>query len=76
DPWKGDDALHIAVALGFAREPGWLIPTLAGQIWLDTPPLFHWLASITGRAADLVGASFADGVRLTSALFTALWLLG
>ncbi len=76
DPWKGDDALHIAVALGFAREPGWLIPTLAGQIWLDTPPLFHWVASLTGRAAALIGASFADGVRLTSALFTALWLLG
>lgn len=76
DPWKGDDALHIAVALGFAREPGWLIPTLAGQIWLDTPPLFHWIASFTGRAATVVGASFADGVRLTSALFTGLWLLG
>lgn len=76
DPWKGDDALNIGVALGFAREGGWLIPQLAGQLWLDSPPLFHWLASLTGQAAGWVGISFADGARLASAFFLALWLLG
>lgn len=76
DPWKGDDALHIGVALGFAREAGWLLPHLAGEVWLDSPPLFHWLASLTGRAAELVGASFADGARLASAIFVALWMQG
>lgn len=76
DPWKGDDALHIGVALAFAREDGWLIPHLAGQIWLDGPPLFHWLAALTGRAALWMGASFADGTRVVSAFFVALWMLG
>jgi 4-amino-4-deoxy-L-arabinose transferase-like glycosyltransferase len=40
DPWKGDDALNIGIALAFARDGGWLVPRLAGQPWLDAPPCF------------------------------------
>ena len=76
DPGKGDDALHIGIALAFAREGDWLIPHLAGQVWLDQPPLFHWIATLTGQSAVWLGASFADGARLASALFVALWLWG
>ncbi|MBU0601565.1 MAG: hypothetical protein KKD25_04070 [Gammaproteobacteria bacterium] len=76
DPWKGDDALHIGVALAFARDGQWLLPRLAGELWLDSPPLFHWLAALTGQLASRVGADFADGARLASAVFAALWLWG
>lgn len=76
DPWKGDDALNIGIALAFARDGGWLVPRLAGQPWLDAPPLFHWVAALTGHAGSWLGASFADGARLASAFFVALWLWG
>lgn len=76
DPWKGDDALHIGIALGFAREGDWLLPRLAGQVWLDSPPLFHWVAALTGQVGIWLGASFADGARVASAFFVALWLWG
>lgn len=76
DPWKGDDALHIGVALAFAREGDWLLPRLAGQAWLDSPPLFHWVAALTGQAGNWLGLTFADGARLASAFFVALWFWG
>ncbi|WP_026224591.1 ArnT family glycosyltransferase [Methyloversatilis thermotolerans] len=76
DPWKGDDAEHIAVALGFARSGEWLIPRLAGQISLDGGPLYHWTAALAGMAGEWVGLTFADAARLASALFVSLWLLG
>ena len=49
---------------------------LAGQPWLDAPPLFHWVAALTGQVGTWLGASFADGARLANALFVALWLWG
>jgi 4-amino-4-deoxy-L-arabinose transferase-like glycosyltransferase len=76
DPWKGEDALHIGIALAFVREGDWLLPRLAGQAWLEGPPLYHWIAAIIGQIAAWTGASFADGARLASALFAALWLWG
>lgn len=76
DPWKGDDALHIGIALAFAREGDWLLPRLAGQVWLDSPPLFHWVAALTGQIGSWLGSSFADSARVASAFFAALWVWG
>lgn len=79
EPWKTPDAVNIAVAASLSSKntphttahtaAPWLAPTLAGETWLETPPLYHWLAATTG---DL----FSDwlpwhaAARLSSALFS------
>lgn len=47
DPWKPDDAIHLGVAFGMGNGQ-WLIPRIAGDPWLTTPPLYHWLAALCG----------------------------
>jgi 4-amino-4-deoxy-L-arabinose transferase-like glycosyltransferase len=58
------------------RSGDWLVPRLAGEPWLEDPPLYHWagllLAKLLGWALPLHGAA-----RLASALFVlaAAWLI-
>ncbi|MDR2001237.1 MAG: hypothetical protein LBP94_06885 [Zoogloeaceae bacterium] len=74
DPWKSEDTIGIAVAHDFYTGSDWLKPTLAGEAWTETAPLWHWTAAAT---ATLTGAflPFHDGARLASALFGGLFLL-
>jgi 4-amino-4-deoxy-L-arabinose transferase-like glycosyltransferase len=55
DPWKNDDAVHLGVAFGMAGGD-WLVPRIAGDPWLVTPPLYHWTAALCGKAAGLAFA--------------------
>ena len=64
--WRSDDAITLAVARGFDANH-WLIPRLAGEPWLGSPPLYHWLASILGHALSPLLA-WHSGARLASAL--------
>ena len=73
DPWKTDDALHLGVAFGMSGGD-WLVPRIAGDPWLVTPPLYHWVAAICGKALGWL-LPWHDGARLASALFGALMLL-
>ncbi len=72
DPWKTDDALHLGVAFGMAGGD-WLVPRIAGDPWLVTPPLYHWLAALCGK---LLGGllPWHDAARLASAVFGAAFL--
>lgn len=64
--WRSDDAITLAVAHEFdARH--WLIPRLAGEPWLGSPPLYHWLAAILGHALSSVLA-WHSAARLASAV--------
>lgn len=83
DPWKTADAVHLSIARGFAMPTansaaGLLIPHMAGNAWLETPPLYHWIAALIGNvAAALAGPDFwISGARSTSALFSLGGLLG
>jgi len=72
DPWKSDDALHLGVAWSMAGGD-WLVPRIAGDPWLVTPPLYHWLAAASGQ---LLGGllPWHDAARLASVLFGAGFL--
>ena len=37
DPWRSDDAIHLAIAHGFTTGD-WLVPRVAGEPWLAGPP--------------------------------------
>ncbi len=73
DPWKTDDAIHLAVAHGFANGGDWLVPRLAGEAWPDLEPLYHWTAAGAGLLSGSL-LPFHDGARLASVLFGALYL--
>ena len=72
DPWKPDDVLHLGVAFGMAGGD-WLVPRIAGDPWLVSPPLYHWLAALCGK---LLGGllPWHDAARLASVLFGAAFL--
>ncbi len=72
DPWKTDDILHLAVAFGMSGGD-WLVPRIAGDPWLITPPLYHWVAALSGK---LFGGllPWHDAARLASLVFGASFL--
>lgn len=73
DPWKSDDALHLGVAWGMSGGD-WLVPRIAGDPWLVTPPLYHWLAAVMGQALGWM-LPWHDAARLASVVFGTAFLL-
>ncbi len=74
DPWKHDDAYSFGLIYSMLQNGDWLVPTLAGEPFMDKPPLFYW----TGAAfAKLFSPLLAlhDGARLASGFYTILTLL-
>ena len=72
DPWKVDDVLHLGVAYGMAGGD-WLVPRIAGDPWLVSPPLYHWVAALCGKLLGWL-LPWHDAARLASALFGAAFL--
>jgi len=72
DPWKGEDAIHIAVTWNILANNDWLSLELAGRIF-NKPPLYYWSAALTGK---LLGwwLPLHDAIRLASGLWVALAL--
>lgn len=72
DPWRADDVLHLDVAFGMAGGD-WLVPRIAGDPWLVSPPLYHWLAALCGNLLGWL-LPWHDAARLASVLFGAAFL--
>jgi len=72
DPWKADDVLHLDVAFGMAKGD-WLVPRVAGDPWLVSPPLYHWLAALCGNLLGWL-LPWHDAARLASVLCGAAFL--
>ena len=73
DPWKSDDAVHFGITYSFLTGTDWLVPHLAGETLLDSPPLYYWVAA---ACAKLFGGLLPlhDAARLASGLFGAAFL--
>lgn len=73
DPWKSDDAVHFGITYSLLTGPDWLVPHLAGEPVLDSPPLYYWVAV---ACAKLFGGLLPlhDAARLASGLFGAAFL--
>lgn len=65
DPWKSFDAIGIEVIHQMHLSGDWLVPRIAGEPWLDDPPLFHWVALIFARLLSFA-MPFHDAVRAAS----------
>jgi len=76
DPWKSDDATHFGLIYSLLVNSDlhhWLIPHLAGEVWLDNPPLYYWVAALFGKIFGFI-LPLHDAARLASGLFAALML--
>lgn len=73
DPWKNEDAMHFGVAFSIVDGGNWLLPRLAGEPWLYSPPLYYWVAAVLTKAFGLV-LPLHDAARLASGLFVGIML--
>ena len=77
DPWKADEAYIFGVVHHMLQTADWIVPTLAGEPFMEKPPLYYWVAS--AFASALSGwLPLHDGARLASGFFLlvtcwALW---
>ncbi|MBI2509591.1 MAG: glycosyltransferase family 39 protein [Betaproteobacteria bacterium] len=69
DPWKPDEAHTFGVVYEILKGGSWVVPMLAGEPFLDNPPLFHLSAAATARLF-----SFALPLHDAARLATGLWM--
>jgi len=74
DPWKPDEAYSFGVIYSILESGNWLVPMIAGEPFMDKPPLFYWVAALFAKLFSPL-LPLHDGARLASGFFTALTLL-
>lgn len=74
DPWKPDEAYGFGLIYHIIQSHDWIVPTLAGEPYLDKPPLYYWTAALFAKAFASV-LPLHDGARLATGFYTALTLL-
>jgi len=74
DPWKPYEAHTFGLVLHILQTGDWVVPTLAGEPFLERPPAY--ILTAAALASALGGAIEAhDAARLASALYLAITLL-
>ena len=68
DPWKSFDAVGIEIVHQMRLTGDWLVPRVAGEAWLEDPPLYHWFALAFAALTGWV-LPFHDAARLASGSF-------
>jgi len=71
DPWKPDEAYTFGVVYQLLQGGSWVVPTLAGEPFLDKPPLFHLTAAACARLFSFI-LPLHDAARLATGLWMAL----
>ncbi len=73
--WTPDEPREAEIAREMSLGDSWLIPRLAGEPFVEKPPLYYWLSALLMlTAGKLTGPTTA--ARMLSALSAALtWLL-
>ena len=73
DPWKPDEGYTFGLVHHVAATGDWVVPALAGEPFMEKPPLFFVTAAGFVRAFGGVLPE-PDAARLASALYVALTL--
>ena len=67
-PWKADEAYVFGMVYSMPRLGDWVVPTLAGEPFLEKPPLYYWVAA--GFSWALSGwMGEPDSARMASGFF-------
>ena len=74
DPWKPDEAYTFGILLDFLKRGDWVVPSLAGEPFVEKPPLFFLVAA--GFARVFAHAlPLHDAARLATGFFVGATLL-
>jgi 4-amino-4-deoxy-L-arabinose transferase-like glycosyltransferase len=68
DPWKPEEAHTFGVVHDMMKSGDYVVPTLAGETYLDKPPLYFWSAAFFARALSPLLAPH-DAARLTTGFY-------
>ena len=74
DPWKPQEAQTFGVVYSMLHDGNWLIPSLAGEPYLDKPPLYYWTAAFFAQTFS-PWLALHEGARLASGFYLALAIL-
>lgn len=74
DPWKPDEAYTFGVVYEILNGGSWIVPRLAGEVFLHEPPLFHLTAAASARLFSPL-LPLHDAARLVSGVYMALTFL-
>lgn len=74
DPWKPDEGYVFDIVYHIIRTGEWVIPRLAGQPFMEKPPLYYLVAAGFARLLS-PWLPLHDGARCASGLFIGLSLL-
>lgn len=73
-PWKPDEAYTTGLVLHVAETGDWVVPTLAGEPFMEKPPVYFITAAKLGQLLSPV-LPFHDGARLATGLYMMLTFL-
>ena len=74
DPWKPDEAYTFGVVHEILRGGSWVVPQIAGEPFLDKPPLFHLSAAASAIALSWL-LPLHDGARIAAGLWIGIAFL-
>lgn len=71
DPWKPDEAYTFGVVYGILKGGSWVVPALAGEPFLDKPPLAYLVAAASAQVFSAI-LPLHDAARLATGFWMAL----
>jgi 4-amino-4-deoxy-L-arabinose transferase-like glycosyltransferase len=74
DPWRPVEPYVNGVVTDMLAGGGWLIPSIHGEPYLDSPPLYYWVATLFARALSPWLLPLHDAARLATPFFMAIAL--
>lgn len=74
EPWKPDESQSISIVKSMLQGENLLTPIAVGQVKMETPPLYHWTATLTAKALSPV-LSTHDAARIATGLWMTITLL-
>lgn len=74
DPWKPDEAYTFGAVYEILQGGSWVVPQIAGESFLDKPPLFYLSAAASATLFSPV-LPLHDGARMIAGFWIGLALL-
>ena len=68
DPWKQDETYIFGIVQHILESGDWVVPTVAGEPFMEKPPLYYWVAAIMSKVFS-PWLPLHDGARLASGFF-------
>ncbi len=71
DPWKQDEAYAFGIVYSMLSSGDWVVPTLAGEAFVEKPPFVYLLVALTAKLTSSF-LPLHDGARLAAGLLSAI----